>query len=91
MPIKRRLFEAKSSSEEEDSFSGNSENSKIGRGGKSSNKEEPEEGNLDLASLNVGDWVTVEYNADHFPRQIKSINGSDLLIQCLEKRENCYK
>ncbi|KAF2884546.1 hypothetical protein ILUMI_21623 [Ignelater luminosus] len=34
-----------------------SENSKIDWAGESSEMEEPEEGNIDLSSLNVGDWV----------------------------------
>ncbi|KAF2881697.1 hypothetical protein ILUMI_24479 [Ignelater luminosus] len=87
MPIKRRLFEAKSSSsEEEGNFSVRSENYEIG-----SDKEEPEEENIDLVSLDVGDWVAVEYNGNFFAGQIKSINGLDLLIQCPEKREKYYK
>ncbi|KAF2903959.1 hypothetical protein ILUMI_02221 [Ignelater luminosus] len=71
IPIKRRLFKVKSS-EKEDNLSVRSENSEIDWAGKSSDKEEPEEGNVDLASLNVGDWVAVEYNGDPFPGRIKS-------------------
>ncbi|KAF2883997.1 hypothetical protein ILUMI_22171 [Ignelater luminosus] len=72
--MKWRLFEAKSSSssEEEDNSGIHSKHSEIDWAGKSSGEEEPDEGNIDLASLNVGDWVAVEYNEDLFPRQIKS-------------------
>ncbi|KAF2883156.1 hypothetical protein ILUMI_23024 [Ignelater luminosus] len=59
--------------------------------GKNSDKEEPEEENIDLASPTVGDWVALKYNGDLFPGQIKFINGSNELIQCLKKQEKYYK
>ncbi|KAF2889974.1 hypothetical protein ILUMI_16199 [Ignelater luminosus] len=81
MPIKRRLFEAKSFSfEEEGNFSVHSEDSEIDWAGKNSNKEEPGKGSMNHASFKVGDWATVEYSGDLFPGQIKSINVLDLLI-----------
>ncbi|KAF2883413.1 hypothetical protein ILUMI_22762 [Ignelater luminosus] len=46
-----------SSSKEQDNFSVQSENSEIDWTGKSTDNEEPEEGNKDFAFLNFGDWV----------------------------------
>ncbi|KAF2886240.1 hypothetical protein ILUMI_19933, partial [Ignelater luminosus] len=54
MPIKRRLFKVKSSSfEDEENCSVHSENSQIDWVEKSSDKEEPREGNVDVA-LEIG-------------------------------------